>query len=242
MNVLEFPPVATLLDLAATGLGALGEVVTSAGAIVLVTLAVRALLIGVGVSMAKAAQGRRRIHPQLVALQQRYRGNPQKLQKATVELYAAENVSPLAGCLPVLAQAPVLMLVYALFASPTIAGHPNALLGDTLFGAPLGRHLLDVASGFQLTALVFPVLLAVLTLVAWLNRRFTLRDLPEPSPASAATALPGAAALDPRGPLSWMPFAVVLAAAVVPLAATLYLTVSGVWSYAERRILRAIYA
>jgi hypothetical protein len=28
----------------------------------------------------------------------------------------------------------------------------------------------------------------------------------------------------------------------VPLAATLYLTISGVWAYVERRMLRAIYA
>ena len=240
MNPFDFPPIAAILSAAETALLALGAVTTAAGAVVIVTLAVRALLIPVGVSMAKAAQGRRRLAPRLAELQKRYKKNPEKLQKETMALYAAEKVSPFAGCLPMLAQLPVVSLVYALFAYPTIAGEPNQLLDASLFGAGLGRHLIDVTSGFQPSDLVFPVLLVVLGVVAWLNRRMALRDAPPLS--EGAAAVPGAALMDPRGPLSWMPFAVLIAAAVVPLAATLYLAVSGAWSYLERRILRARYA
>lgn len=240
MNPFDFPPIAAILAVSADALAALGSVVTPAGAIVLVTLAVRALLVPVGISVAKGAQGRRRIAPQLAELQRRHKKNPEKLQKATLELYAAEKVSPIAGCLPMLAQAPVISLVYALFASASIAGEPNHLLDASLFGAGLGRHLIDLGSGFQPNDLVFVVLLAAIALVAWLNRRMALRDAAA-LPAPAADA-PGAALLNPRGPLSWAPFLTLVAAAVVPLAATLYLAVSGAWSHAERRILRRIYA
>jgi YidC/Oxa1 family membrane protein insertase len=243
MNLFDLPPIAAILAASADALGALGALVTPAGAIVLVTLAVRALLVPVGVSVAKGAQGRRRIAPQLAELQKRHRKNPEKLQKATLELYAAEKVSPLAGCLPMLAQAPVLALVYALFAYPTIAGGPNHLLDSTLLGAGLGRHLIDLGSGFQPSDLVFVVLLVAIGVVAWLNRRMALRDAP-PASADAATAragAPGAALLNPRGVLSWAPFLTLVAAAFVPLAATLYLAVSGTWSYLERRALRAMY-
>jgi YidC/Oxa1 family membrane protein insertase len=240
MNPFDFPPIAAILEVAASALTALGAVVTPAGAVVLVTLAVRAVLIPVGVSTAKAAQGRRRIAPQLAALQKRYKKNPEKLQKETMALYAAEKVSPLAGCLPMLAQAPVISLVYALFASAHIAGEPNPLLDASLFGAGLGRHLLDLGSGLQPSDLVFVGLLLVIAAVAWLNRRMALRDAATaPTPAADA---PGAALLDPRGPLSWAPFITLIAAVFVPLAATLYLAVSGAWSYAERRILRGVYA
>lgn len=239
MNPFDFPPIAAILAASADALAALGSVVTPAGAIVLVTLAVRALLVPVGISVAKGAQGRRRIAPQLAELQRRHK-NPEKLQKATLELYAAEKVSPIAGCLPMLAQAPVISLVYALFASASIAGEPNDLLDASLFGAGLGRHLIDLGSGFQPNDLVFVVLLGAIALVAWLNRRMALRDAAT-LPAPAADA-PGAALLNPRGPLSWAPFLTLIAAAVVPLAATLYLAVSGAWSHVERRILRRIYA
>jgi YidC/Oxa1 family membrane protein insertase len=240
VNPFDLPPIAAILAASADALAALGALVTPAGAIVLVTLAVRALLVPVGVSVAKAAQGRRRIAPQLAELQRRYRKSPEKLQKETLALYAAEKVSPLAGCLPMLAQAPVISLVYALFASARIAGEPNQLLDASLFGAGLGRHLLDLGSGLQPSDLVFVGLLLAIAAVAWLGRRMSLRDaaaLP-----AAATDAPGAALLNPRGALSWAPFLTLVAAAFVPLAATLYLTVSGAWSYLERRILRRVYA
>lgn len=240
MNPFDFPPIAAILELAASALAALGAVVTPAGAIVLVTLAVRVVLIPVGVSVAKAAQGRRRLAPQLAALRRRFRGNPERLQRETLALYAAEKVSPFAGCLPMLAQAPVLSLVYAVFASARIGGEPNRLLESSLLGAGLGRHVSDLAAGVSPSDLVLLGLVAVLAVVAWLTRRMLLRDaLAAPAPAQGA---PGAALLDPRGPLSWAPFATIAVAAFVPLAATLYLAVSGVWSYAERRVLRHVYA
>lgn len=240
MNPVDFPPLAALLEWAASALTALGAVVTPAGAIVLVTLAVRTLLIPVGVSLAKAARGRRRIAPQLAALQKRFRRDPQRLQKETLALYAAEKVSPLAGCLPMLAQLPVVSLVYALFASTELAGAPNSLLDASLFGAGLGRRLSDVVAAAETGDLVFAGLAAVLALVAWLSRRMALRDAVA-TPAPAADA-PGAALLNPRGPLSWAPFLTLAALAVVPLAAALYLAVSAAWSYLERRVLRAVYA
>lgn len=52
-------------------------------------------------------------------------------------MYADEGVSPVAGCVPLLLQAPVLALVYSLFITPTIAGHPNALLEEALAGVSL---------------------------------------------------------------------------------------------------------
>ncbi|MCS0499034.1 YidC/Oxa1 family membrane protein insertase [Protaetiibacter mangrovi] len=238
MNIFDLPPIAAILAVSADALAALGGLVTPAGAVVLVTLAVRAVLIPVGISVAKAAQGRRRIAPRLAELQKRYRKRPEQLQKATLELYASEKVSPLSGCLPMLAQAPVISLVYALFASATIAGAPNHLLDASLLGAGLGRHLIDLGSGFQPSDLVFVALLVVIGVVAWLNRRMALRD----AAPTLATEVPGAALLSPRGPLGWAPFLTLVAAAFVPLAATLYLAVSGVWSYTERRVLRSVYA
>jgi YidC/Oxa1 family membrane protein insertase len=40
--------------------------------------------------------------------------------------------------------------------------------------------------------------------------------------------------------LSWLPFATVLFAAIVPLAATLYLAVSTTWTLVERTVLRRV--
>jgi YidC/Oxa1 family membrane protein insertase len=42
--------------------------------------------------------------------------------------------------------------------------------------------------------------------------------------------------------LSWLPFITVVFAAVVPLAATIYLSVTTAWTLAERVILRRVMA
>lgn len=188
----------------------------------LVTIGVRTLLIPVGVSLARAENARRRLAPRLADLQKRWAKNPERLQRETLALYAAEKVSPFAGILPVLAQAPVLTLVYALFASPQIAGAPNALLDGVLLGAQLGGHLLSPAG------LVFAGLLLALAVVAYFARRAALRVAP---PASGIARV-----------LSWTPFISVAIAAFLPLAAALYLAVSSAWSLGERAILRRVVA
>jgi len=228
MNIFDFPPFAAALDAASAALGLLGAAVSPGLAIMLVTIAIRAALIPLSLAIVRAEGHRRRIAPQLARLRTRYATQPDRLRKETLALYAAEKVSPIAGFLPGLAQAPVLTLVYALFTSNTIDGHANALLHATLFGAPLGRHLIAAVTGAIPTDIVAVCLLIVIGLVAWLSRRAARRSaLPlEPAQQRIADAL------------SFAPFLTVLFAAVVPLAATLYLTVSTSWTLIERHVMR----
>lgn len=235
MNIFDFPPLAAVLSAASAGLSGLGSLVTPALAIVLVTLVLRAVLIPVGVSLARANQARAKLAPQLAALQKKWAKNPERLQRETMALYASAKVSPFAGCLPVLLQAPVLTLVYALFASPAIAGAPNELLTHTLFGAPLGMHLTNLFTGFTPAHLVLVAVIVAIAVVAWLSRRLTLRQLAA-NPAAASGPAPGLAKA-----LSWTPFISVVFACFVPLAAALYLAISTTWSLAERALLRRAY-
>ena len=230
MNIFDFPPLATALDAAATVLGALGGVVSPGVAIVLVTIAIRAALIPLNLAVVRAEGQRRRIAPQLARLRTRYAKQPERLQKETLALYAAEKVSPIAGFLPGLAQAPVLTLVYALFTSTTIHGHPNTLLNATVLGAPLGRHLISAVAGASVTDLVAVGVIVVIALIAWLSRRASRRiALPlEPSQQRASQVL------------SFAPFLTVVFASFVPLAAMLYLAVSTGWTLVERHIMRKV--
>lgn len=235
MNFFDLPVLSALLAAATAALAVLGTVVTPGGAIVLVTLAVRAALIPVGISVARAERSRRRLAPRIAELQKRWRRNPEMLRRETMALYAAEKISPFAGCLPALAQAPVLTLVYAAFASPTVGGLPNQLLGSTLFGAPLGRHLTDLATAIVPSDLVFVPVIAVLMVVAIVGRRAALRAAANVLTTSGPLA--GQAALITR--MSGVaPFLTVVAAVFVPLAASVYLATTTSWSLGERALLR----
>lgn len=252
MDLYSFAPIAAVLDGAYTAVTTLASWLapiaggaSTALSIVLVTLLVRAALIPVGHSQVRAEFTRQRLAPQLQELQRRYRKNPEVLQRRTMELYASEKASPLAGCLPTLAQAPVLSAVYGLFILATIAGHPNLLLAEQLGEVPLGTSLLALLAGGSAWpgALVFAALLAVIATTAWLSRRVALRfaaaqRLPDAAPAEGV-----AATMQGLGPaLSWLPFLTVIFAAVVPLAATIYLSVTTAWTLAERVILRRVMA
>ena len=228
MNIFDFPPLAAALDAASTVLGALGGVVSPGIAIVLVTIAIRAALIPLSLATVRAEGHRRRLAPQLARLRTRFAKQPERLQKETLALYAAEKVSPIAGFLPGLAQAPVLTLLYALFTSPTIDGHANALLSATLLGAPLGRHLIAVTGGVLATDVVAVALIIAIALIAWLSRRATRRIALPLEPAQQRIA----------DVLSFTPFLTVVFASIVPLAATLYLAVSTGWTLIERQVMR----
>lgn len=228
MNFFDFPPVAAILDAASIALGALGGAVSPGIAIVLVTIAIRAALIPLSLATVRAEGQRRRIAPQLARLRTRYAKQPQRLQRETLALYAAEKVSPIAGFLPAIAQAPVLTLLYALFTSTTIDGHANALLNATVLGAPLGRHLIAAAGGAVATDAVAVALIVVIAVIAWLSRRAARRIALPVEPAQQRIA----------DVLSFAPFLTVVFASIVPLAATLYLTVSTAWTLIERQLMR----
>ncbi len=237
MDLSAFPLLAAVLDAAHSALLGLAGILeplagsaAAALAIVLVTLVVRALLVPLGVLQVRAEVARRRVAPKLAELQKRYRKNPETLQRKTLELYREEGVSPFAGLWPALAQAPIVSVLYGVAVSPTLNGHPNELLRETLFGAPLGLSLPGMLGTPGWHVLVPIALLAVMAVVAWFTRRQTLRmatATPTEGPLAGMTAT-----------LSWLSFLTVGIAAFVPLAAALYLAVSTTWTFAERTLLR----
>ncbi len=238
MDFSAFPPLAAVLDAAHTlflGLAALLEPLAgptaAALAIVLVTLVVRAALIPLGVLQVRAETARRRLAPRIAELQKRYRKSPETLQRKTLELYRDAGVSPFAGIRPALAQVPIVSVLYGVAVSPTLNGHPNELLTETLFGAPLGQSFTAMLAAPGVALLVPIALMAVMAVVAWFTRRQTLRM------AAAAPTAEGPLA-NATGILSWLSFVTVVIALFVPLAATLYLTVSGAWTFVERTLLR----
>ena len=245
MDLSAFPPIAAILDAAyallmglASSLEPFAGPAAAAASVLLITLLVRAVLLPAGVARAKAEQTRSRLAPKLRELQRRHKGNPERLQRETMKLYADENTSPLAGCLPLLAQAPVVALVYTLFLHPTIAGHANALLTEQLLGVPLGTSLFgSVAAGTATAATfgVFAVVVAIVVVVAEITRR-AFRPMVDDSPTASPLAGAGMARL--AGALQ---FTTAVVALFVPLAAAIYLATTVAWTLVQRVLLRRRY-
>ena len=253
MIIYAFPPIAALLDGAYTAVHSFSSLLNplfgdaaTAFVVVLVTVLVRAALIPVGVSHVRAELTRRRLAPQLAELKRRYGSNRELLQRKTMELYASEKASPVAGCLPTLAQLPVVSTVYGLFSLALINGHSNLLLLQQLAGVNLGTSFLALlgSGGAWPGLLMFAALLGVIFGVTWLSRRMSVADARSTgaslAPRPAGPAVPTAGLESPTGMLSWLPFITVGVAVIVPLAAALYLTITTAWTLAERAIVRRI--
>ncbi|KOU23915.1 hypothetical protein ADK52_16155 [Streptomyces sp. WM6372] len=149
---------------------------------------------------------------------------------------AFRGATPMAGLLPVLLQLPVFFLMYRAFSSS------GELLDHRLFAAPLGARWSDAlgAGGFLgAQGLVFLGLFAAIAAVAaWsaVRGRRAAAEAPVPVPVAAAnvSAEQQAALRKLGGVLPLLSFGTLITAAVVPLAAGLYLVTTTAWSVAER--------
>jgi YidC/Oxa1 family membrane protein insertase len=58
-----------------------------------------------------------KLQPQIGALREKYKNDPQRVHKATMELYKQEGVNPFGGCLPMLLQMPIFIALYPVVGS-----------------------------------------------------------------------------------------------------------------------------
>ena len=87
-------------------------------AIVVLTIALRFLLFPLGMKQIKSMQAMQALQPKIKDIQKKYKSNKQKAQEETMRLYREAGVNPLGGCLPVLAQFPLLIAMYAVIRAP----------------------------------------------------------------------------------------------------------------------------
>lgn len=214
----------------------------TAAAIVLFTACVRLLVHPLSRASARGQKARAKLSPQISELRKKHAKNPEKLQKAVLELHAAEKVSPLSGCLPSLFQLPAFFLLYHLFSNSSIGGEANALLGHKLFDAPLGGRWADALGDggvFGAQGLVYLGLFAIVAAVATFNFRRAKTQMAATAAATpagdAGQQMPGMGAMTKVMP--FMSFMTLFTVAFVPLAAALYVVTSTTWSAVERAVL-----
>ncbi|MFI0780591.1 YidC/Oxa1 family membrane protein insertase [Streptomyces sp. NPDC021212] len=224
-----FATLGTLLTTLADRLDPLFGASATAAAIVLFTLCVRAALHPLARAAARGEKARAALAPKIAELSRKHKNNPERLRRAMTDLQAKEGASPLAGCLPTLIQLPVFFVMYHVFSTGSGAGD---LLDHTLAGAPLDGRWGGALAGQQ--GMVYLALFALIAAVAtwtYVRNRKAAREAAAP----AVPGAPGASGLARVLPL--LSFGTLITAAVVPLAAALYLATSTTWTAVERALL-----
>ncbi|MEU9066380.1 YidC/Oxa1 family membrane protein insertase [Streptomyces sp. NPDC048109] len=212
----------------------------AAAAIVLFTALVRLLVHPLSRAAARGQKARTQLQPRIAELRRKHAKNPEKLQRAVLELHAEEKVSPLSGCLPSLFQLPAFFLLYHVFSSSEIGGRTNELLSHQLLAAPLGGRWADALGDGGVVGgagLVYAALFAVVAGVATFSYRLTKRTMAARPvlPTGDGEPVPGVGAITKVMP--FMSFFTLVTVAVVPLAAALYVVTSTTWSAVERAVL-----
>ena len=115
-------------------------------AIVLLTLLVKVVSYPLTRKGYKSMQAMQKLQPLLTEIREKHRDDPQKLNKATMQLYKEHGVNPFGGCIPWIPQIPVFIALFALLGSAV-----------ELRGAPFCLWIDDLASPDTLFTLPFTI-------------------------------------------------------------------------------------
>jgi YidC/Oxa1 family membrane protein insertase len=197
--------------------------------IVLLTIAVRIVLIPLTVKQVRSTRVMQELQPELKKLQAKYKNDKQKLQEELMKLYRERGFNPLAGCWPLAAQLPFFWALYRVIYSHQIDGEPNILLGKSFFGVPLDDRWSalhgwgdKLASGAGLTILGLIIAMAITTYVS--QRQLMAKQSAEVNPQQQML-------------LRIMPLMFVIFAVNVPLAVVLYWVTTNLWSMGQQYVL-----
>jgi YidC/Oxa1 family membrane protein insertase len=82
-------------------------------AIILLTVLVKGVLFPLTYKSTQSMNAMRTLQPEIEKLKEKHKGDREKLNVATMQLYQKHKVNPLGGCLPMLLQMPIWFALYA---------------------------------------------------------------------------------------------------------------------------------
>lgn len=97
-------------------------------AVVLLTLIIKLILHPLTVKGLKSQKAMADLQPKIKEIQVKYKGEPQKQNQATMDLYKAEKVNPFSGCFLLLLQLPILIALYQVFLKVLNKGSLDGIL------------------------------------------------------------------------------------------------------------------
>lgn len=82
-------------------------------AIIFFTIAIKFILFPLTLKQIRSMRALQMIQPKVMAIQERYKGQPEKAQKEIMNLYKETGANPFSGCLPLIIQMPVLFALFS---------------------------------------------------------------------------------------------------------------------------------
>jgi len=175
-------PLATILVAAYQGLSFFDIPYALGFSIIILTIIVRFFLYPLVSSQLKSSKKMQMLTPHLSRVKERHKGDHKKLQQETMKLYKEHGINPLAGCLPVLVQMPIILGLYTLLqrivsndAAQSIKEVNKLVFVKSLelttawdlsfFGLPLGENPSQLLAKIGILALFVPIATGLFQLI-----------------------------------------------------------------------------
>ena len=152
-------------------------------AIILLTVVIKMILYPLTAKQIQSMKAMQILQPKLKKLQEKYKDNPQLMQQKLAALYKDAGVNPLAGCLPMLIQMPILMgMYYALFnfdyggVEPSFLWLPSLSQTDPTYVLPilsaLTTFLQQKMSMTEMTSQTRTLMIIMPLFIGWISLNF----------------------------------------------------------------------
>lgn len=161
--------------------------------IVVFTVIVRFLVFPLTMQQMRSSKNMQKIQPDMKEIKEKYKGDREKQSAAQMELYRKHGINPVAGCLPLVVQLPILLGLYgaiqiALASSPLqVVDVSHRLLVPTLASLiPLQNKFLIWNLGQPDTSYILPLLVVVTT---FLQQKLIMPANPDADPKDASAQM-----------------------------------------------------
>lgn len=182
-------------------------------AIILTTLVLKTVFLPLTLSAARSSKRMAKIQEPLKAIREKYKDNPQKMQKETLELFKQHKVNPLGGCLPILITIPFFFGFFTMLRSASEVRFAE-FLWVTDLSAP------------DTVALIFGFPLNIMPLLMGGTMFYQMQLTPTPTMDNMQAKM-----------LKFMPFMMLVFCYSFSSALSLYWTVSNVYTIGQQLII-----
>ena len=182
-------------------------------AIVCTTLALKIIFMPLTLAASRSARRMQKIQPQLKAIAEKFKDNPQKKNTATMELFKEHKVNPAGGCLPVLITLPFFIGFFTMLQSTAELRFAPFLWAHDLSAPDTVGHLLGIPIN------VLPILLGI---TSFMQMRLT----PQPTVDNAQAKM-----------MMFTPIIFLVICYSYSCALSLYSTTNGIFSIIQQLVI-----
>ena len=182
-------------------------------AIILMTLILKTVTLPFTLAASRSAKRMQKFQPEIQALREKYKDNPQKLNQATLELFKEHKINPMGGCLPLLITMPLFFGFFTMLQSSAELRFQGFLWAHDLSAPDTVGHFLG-----------FPV--NILPLIMTATMVYQMRLTPQPTVDNAQARM-----------MKFMPVIFTFICYGYSCALSLYMTINGVFTIGQQLVI-----